>query len=409
MKFNTIIVIYLLVFCTFEIWSKDKNTIEFTGTIINQDGEKILPDMLKITKKRYNSSLRKDEVEEEINKYCGAEVFYRYSKWDSVNFTFIKKGYKSVTVKFSAADKKIAERKNDVKIVLKKIGAPETQKRTEVVLSPKDAAEIKKIQKVIRELHKRPLKFSGVVTDEKGNLLRNVKVEIEKLKIDWIVGKDNRTSSVENVNGKFLFKYTGYDSVKFTFAKDGYFQIKKSLSLMNNNIGSIKEDVKIVLCKIGELPKKLVKGKTDLSWKKKMGGKITRTGWIYGKKDQDGYVVENVAFTKTKMVDFYIEKGKKGNSVFLNASSPDSGFICVSDAENFTYLKTAPPNGYRQKVEILQKRIVIPDYFFFKLNGKMYGKIEVFPPTIVEGGYNLSIYYYINPSGSRNLTTLEDE
>jgi hypothetical protein len=192
--------------------------------------------------------------------------------------------------------------------------------------------------------------------------------------------------------------------VEFTFSKAGFYPVKKSISVEHNTT----EDVKIVLRKIGELPEELIKGNMFFSWQKEDDGKIVRKGWSY-KKDEDGDIQDAIIFNNPKDVEFYIEKSKDGKSVYLISNNRNSGFAAVPGAKNFTYLDIAPEKGYCTKVEIKKRNDGSFQYFYLKLHDKLYGKLKVGPAYILETMYKTSATYFINPSGSRIVTTTDED
>jgi len=66
-------------------------------------------------------------------------------------------------------------------------------------------------------------KGSGIVFDDKDNILNGVKAEIEITKPTMLFLKDIVEKKVETVNGNFKLVYYGIVSLRINFTKDGYF------------------------------------------------------------------------------------------------------------------------------------------------------------------------------------------
>lgn len=402
MYLKTVILICALLFCVSKGFSANQedivDSIEFSGEVADQDGNELKEVMLEITKQKIDTASGKEIIKKDTER-CGVYFFYGYSEWDSISFSFVKKGYEPVTVKLSAVDKMIGGIKKDLKIVLRKIGAVPIKKE-ETGKSNKDMIEM---QKELDLQLNTPLKFSGTIVDEKGNPLKDVTVKIEKVKSNYLTMTDKRVKSTEIVDKSFSFKYSGWQDVIFTFSKTDFYQAEESISIEL----PAKDNVKVVLRKIGELPKELLEGEMFFLWEKEDNGKIIRKGWSY-RNDEDGDIKDEIIFNDPKEVEFYIEKNGDGKSLYLISNNKSSGFISVPDAKNFTYLSTAPEKGYCTKVEIKEKNDGSYQYLYFKLNDKLYGKLQVNTPIIVETRCQISVDYFINPSGSTNVTTLKE-
>jgi len=405
MNSKIIILVCSLLFCVSKGFSADQedivDSIEFSGEVADQDGNELKEVTLEITKQKIDTSSGKEIIEKDT-EHCGVYFFYGYSEWDSISFSFVKKGYEPVTVKLSAVDKMIGGIKKDLKIVLRKIGSVPVKKEENV----KPNEDMIKIQNVMDSLLEKPLKLSGVVMAQSGKPLDDVKVQIIKALSNFITMSGREDEDTEIVNGSFSFIFKGWHSVTFLFTKKGYYPERESLSLMNENIGNIKKDIKVVLREIGDLPQDLIEGEMFFLWEKEDNAKIIRKGWSYI-KDEDGDIKDEIIFNDPKEVEFYIEKNGDGKSLYLISNNKSSGFISVPEAKNFTYLNTSPEKGYSTKVEIKEKNDGACQYFYFKLHDKLYGKLEVNSPIIVETRYQISVDYFINPSGSTNVTTLK--
>ena len=209
MNSKIIILVCSLLFCVSKGFSADQedivDSIEFSGEVADQDGNELKEVTLEITKQKIDTSSGKEIIEKDT-EHCGVYFFYGYSEWDSISFSFVKKGYEPVTVKLSAVDKMIGGIKKDLKIVLRKIGSVPVKKEENV----KPNEDMIKIQNVMDSLLEKPLKLSGVVMAQSGKPLDDVKVQIIKALSNFITMSGREDEDTEIVNGSFSFIFKPY-------------------------------------------------------------------------------------------------------------------------------------------------------------------------------------------------------
>lgn len=267
------------------------------------------------------------------------------------------------------------------------------------------------------------------IVDEKGAPLTDVKVEIIKSKVTGGTlftpeGTDEKKNIVLTSSNK-TFDFTGYVSGRLTFSKKGFFKIKKSIDKFSlEKSRKTFTRAKIILRKMSQLPEEELEiREMTLSYKKSEEG-IIKKGWSY-KKDKLGYIPDSVIYKKPEEVLLYVARDKKDKKkLYLISNSKETGFILQSSAKNLTYLTIAPEEGYKQKIAMkvnLLNGNKNTFYCFFKLNNQ-YGKAQIYANLTdrslnedyskeKDGTYiiyDLSIEYFLNPSGKRNVTTNEE-
>ena len=168
-----------------------------------------------------------------------------------------------------------------------------------------------------------------------------------------------------------------------------------------------KKSIKVILRKISKLPKvQLLAGDMFFWHRKKSNGTIINKGWSY-KPDENGFIAENVAYTNPSEVDFYMERSEDKTKLYFISNDKNSGFYPMgNDVKDLTYLDMAPEKGYKRKIEIKK---VYRQCFYFRIHGK-YGKMEICLPNFKpkKKMYGFHVDFFINPSGSRNVTTLNN-
>jgi hypothetical protein len=142
---------------------------------------------------------------------------------------------------------------------------------------------------------------------------------------------------------------------------------------------------------------------------------------------EDGGLPESIKFEKTSDMDLYVERDEKDKrKLWLVSNREDTGFVLVPDAEDPTYLAIAPEKGYVRRMAFTASDDDAPPFYcYWKLHGKYYGKMEVevdlcdrtldenyskeedFGPSYLQ--YRVFIKTVVNPSGSRNVATKEDD
>lgn len=293
-----------------------------------------------------------------------------------------------------------------------------------------------------------PFTIKGMVVDLANNPIDDgvlVFVTKERMKQSGAIKRSSEEILLKS--HKFTFDMANSMAISLLFKKDGYYSVKKNIDKgskqhINKLIEVNKEkkknvnkpqvnilEIKIVLRKIHKLPdEELLIGDTTLSYEKSEEDGLIQKGWLY-KKDEDGDILDSVNYKKTSEVDLYVERDKEDKTkLYLVSNRKDTGFILQPKGKDLTYLSMAPEDGYKQKIPFkvdLYNGDKNTFFAYWKLNGKLYGKMEVtasltdrtlykdyskeedFGSSYTD--YSLNIEYFLNPSGARNVTTTYDD
>lgn len=265
------------------------------------------------------------------------------------------------------------------------------------------------LQVKANNLPKKTMRISGDIVDEKGNPISSVKLEIEKTKIiDFLPklsGVDKNEEKV--VESKFALEFPGWHYVYLTFSKEGYYPVKEKLSSMNVDEREdlhCRDNVKIVLRKIGDLTEGLISGWMQLELDDNDNGKVVKKGWHSDKHNSNE--TEDIEYTDPKEVDFYIEKDKNDeNAIILKANGKGGFYTFNGVAKDLTYLSEAPVEGYVNEIKIKvgeNKKY----YIYFKTDSGKYGKMKgVVDVNKASTGFTAD--YILNPGGSKSLGSTE--
>ncbi len=292
--------------------------------------------------------------------------------------------------------------------------------------------------------------LEGVVMDERGNLLKGVKLRISTHYASWddwdFAPSSDKTDTREKIiNGTFSLKIKNRASVYLEFSKEGYYDERLHFSFDPPEGGKregrtlVNRNIKVVLERIGELPK-LIEFDSALVYYSSRKAIIINFDNLGG----PGTVVGTRGREKVEDLLFAIEGGTlPPNSIYilpridargkvipiideynryfapptkLVMNDPEGGFVIHKPKRKLMEvlsreMKEAPEEGYVREIMVDdttlgEKRRI---FFFFK-TGEMYGKGYLSPPylfTSKKEGYlvEMAIHLFLNPTGSRNVRT----
>jgi len=324
----------------------------------------------------------------------------------------------------------------------------EARNEEEILL---DEKEDWKILKRIAESENGDFMLEGIVVDEEGNILKDVKLTITTTKsIPFDVISKERTIKI---NGRFVVKARDCNAVTLEFWKEGYFRESKAFvlpswegnreeieAIIKGRIKKntfINRNIKVVMEKIGPLPK-LIKYNSHLKYY--TGGKAIILDFYKGMQDtmdlKRGMVKVEDLLSAIRMNllpegSLYIipehldGRGeiipvRKNNTLLppkvrLVINHPEGGLILFNPPEKrkydpfSRYMKEAPEEGYEKEVlltPVIYTRMAGEVFFYFKI-GDIYGKGAIGKPSYSKDYRIVDTYIKcaLNPTGDRNLRT----